>query len=81
MAAPGNGSNGPAESVDSNGNEATTAVKDKDAIKLFVGQLPRDSTEEDLHSLFDQFGPIYELAVIKDRTTKQHKGWLNIVHA
>lgn len=77
MAAPGNGSNGPAASVDSNGNEAlqaTTAVKDKDAIKLFVGQLPRDSTEEDLHLLFDQFGPIYELAVIKDRTTKQHKG-------
>ncbi|RDD47620.1 CUGBP Elav-like family member 3-A [Trichoplax sp. H2] len=77
MAAPGNSSNGPTTSVDSNGNDSlqiTSAVKDKDAIKLFVGQLPRDCTEEDLHSLFDQFGPIYELAVIKDRTTKQHKG-------
>jgi len=52
----------------------TGPAKEDDAVKLFVGQIPKDLGEEALRPVFAEYGPIFELTVIRDKTTGTHRG-------
>lgn len=43
--------------------------------KLYVGNLPYSTSEDELRSLFSQAGTVASVAVIKDRDTGQSKGF------
>ncbi|HEY3122893.1 MAG TPA: RNA-binding protein [Thermoanaerobaculia bacterium] len=44
-------------------------------MKLYVGNLPYSTSEEDLRNLFSQYGTIESVAVITDRETGRSKGF------
>lgn len=44
-------------------------------VKLYVGNMPYSTTEEELRTLFSQAGAVASVAVIKDRDTGQSKGF------
>ncbi|KAJ3692664.1 hypothetical protein LUZ60_011759 [Juncus effusus] len=47
--------------------------------EVFVGGMPRDVTEEDLRGLFDPFGDIFEVRLVKDKETRENKGFAFII--
>lgn len=44
-------------------------------MKLYVGNLPYQTSEEDLRNLFSQYGNVESVAVITDRETGRSKGF------
>ena len=44
-------------------------------MKLYVGNLPYSTSEEDLRNLFSQYGNVESVAVITDRETGRSKGF------
>ena len=44
-------------------------------MKLYVGNLPYNTSEEDLRNLFAQYGNVESVAVITDRDTGRSKGF------
>ncbi|XP_014678566.1 PREDICTED: CUGBP Elav-like family member 2 [Priapulus caudatus] len=47
---------------------------DVDAIKMFVGQIPRNMDDKELRAMFEAIGPVYQLNVLRDKVTSQSKG-------
>ncbi|KAJ4461985.1 putative RNA-binding protein BRN1 [Paratrimastix pyriformis] len=51
------------------------------SVKLFVGQVPKTLDEAALKPIFDEFGQVIEVAVIRDRTTGAHRGCCFVIYA
>jgi len=58
---------------------AAGELPDADTIKMFVGQVPKHMNETDLRELFEQFGRVYQINVLRDKVTKQSKGNVHII--
>ena len=57
-------------------NSVSGDQPDQDTIKMFVGQVPRSMDENDLRGMFEDFGPVYQINVLRDKITGQSKGRL-----
>jgi RNA recognition motif-containing protein len=55
-------------------DEKCNILRDDSPLKLFVGQIPRSLQESDLRPIFEEFGQIHDLTVLKDKVTGIHRG-------
>ena len=73
-----NAMNNPVNNM-TNNSSGTTGVNsseqpDPDFIKMFVGQIPRSMDENDLRKMFEEFGRVHQINVLRDKVTGQSKG-------
>jgi CUG-BP- and ETR3-like factor len=47
---------------------------DSDAIEMFCGQIPRTMSENELRMLFENYGRIYKLNILRDKQSGESKG-------
>ncbi|KAJ8938945.1 hypothetical protein NQ318_016009 [Aromia moschata] len=47
---------------------------DPDTIKMFVGQVPRSMDENDLRRMFEEYGRVHSINVLRDKGTGASKG-------
>ncbi|XP_060527463.1 CUGBP Elav-like family member 1 isoform X2 [Cylas formicarius] len=47
---------------------------DPDTIKMFVGQVPRSMDENDLRTMFEKYGRVHSINVLRDKATGASKG-------
>ncbi|CAF2739927.1 unnamed protein product [Rotaria sp. Silwood2] len=47
---------------------------DSDAIEMFCGQIPRTMSENELRILFERYGRIYKLNILRDKQSGESKG-------
>jgi len=68
----GQSSGNPEEDIDN--IEDNDEEGEDDPLKLFVGQVPKVMNEEDVFPTFDGFGPLKDVAIIRDKHTGLHRG-------
>ncbi|XP_049868346.1 CUGBP Elav-like family member 1 isoform X3 [Pectinophora gossypiella] len=61
-------------SINNNNNEEKPDMPDPDFIKMFVGQVPRSMDENDLRLMFEEFGRVHQINVLRDKITGASKG-------
>ena len=61
-----------ANSTTTSNGSTSSPSRDPDAIKLFVGQVPRHFSEGDLRPIFEEYGPIFEIVIL--RAFRESKG-------
>lgn len=47
---------------------------DPDYIKMFVGQVPRSMDEQQLREMFEEFGRVHQINVLRDKVSGLSKG-------
>jgi CUG-BP- and ETR3-like factor len=47
---------------------------DSDSIEMFCGQIPRTMSENDLRILFERYGRIHKLNILRDKQSGESKG-------
>ncbi|XP_041988631.1 CUGBP Elav-like family member 1 isoform X3 [Aricia agestis] len=57
-----------------NNNDEKSEMPDPDYIKMFVGQVPRSMDENDLRQMFEEFGRVHQINVLRDKVTGASKG-------
>lgn len=57
-----------------NKNDATTFCE-RNQMKIYVGNLPYDATENDIEQAFSEFGKVTSVNLLKDNQTGQLKGF------
>lgn len=62
------------EDQEGSDEHADDGDNDEDPLKLFVGQVPKSLSEEDIFPIFEPFGPLKDLAIIRDKHTGLHRG-------
>ncbi|XP_050714569.1 CUGBP Elav-like family member 2 isoform X9 [Eriocheir sinensis] len=62
--------------LDENGRVMNSVHRepDPDAIKMFVGQIPRSMDENNLRKMFEEYGEVFQINVLRDKVTGQSKG-------
>nr|XP_031829137.1 CUGBP Elav-like family member 2 isoform X5 [Nomia melanderi] len=55
-------------------NNNSVEQPDPDNIKMFVGQVPHDMDENDLRTLFEEFGRVHQINILRDKITGSHRG-------
>ncbi|KPI92909.1 CUGBP Elav-like family member 2 [Papilio xuthus] len=61
-------------SINNNNNDEKSEMPDPDYIKMFVGQVPRSMDENDLRQMFEEFGRVHQINVLRDKMTGASKG-------
>ena len=54
--------------------------KDADAMKLFIGQIPKHMDESQLMCVFQLCGPIFDFVIHRDKITGEHQGSAFLVY-
>lgn len=55
-------------------DETINDQPDPDYIKMFVGQVPRSMDEAQLKDMFEEFGRVHQINVLRDKVTGLSKG-------
>lgn len=55
-------------------DETARDQPDPDYIKMFVGQVPRSMDEQQLKEMFEEFGRVHQINVLRDKTSGLSKG-------
>lgn len=63
------------EDKEKEGDEEVKEAEDEDkSMKLFVGQIPKTMMEDEIKSLFEKFGEVMDVSVIRDKINGNHRG-------
>lgn len=56
--------------------KSSSSNNNEESVKLFVGQVPKQMTEDQLLAMFEEFAVVDEVNIIKDKTTRASRGCL-----